>query len=444
VIASALIVSLALLLLNGFFVAASIGLLAARPTRLEELVAQGEPRAKTALSSTRELSVMLAGAQLGITMCSLGLGFAAEPAVARLIAGPLGATELPDGFVHSISFAVGLAIVVFFHMVFGEMAPKNVAISEPERTALWLALPMRIYVTVFRPLIYVLNFVAKAGLKLMGIEARDDLASVHTAEEIGAMIAEAGKEGVLEEFKQRLLSGAIELGTRDAGAAMIPRTEIEAVSVTARPAEIERKGVETGHSRLPVYAGDLDHVLGFVHAKDLLRVGPEERERPLPRRLIRQMLIVPESRKLRPLLIDMRRERRHLALVIDEHGGTAGIVTLEDLLEELVGEIRDEYDVRELGVERLDSRRFVVPGSLRIDEASTRLGVDLPEGEYETVAGFLMDRLGRIPKRRDSVEHDGWRLRVRNMNRRRVVQVLIEPAAKTGASSAARTGGGDG
>jgi CBS domain containing-hemolysin-like protein len=156
------------------------------------------------------------------------------------------------------------------------------------------------------------------------------------------------------------------------------------------------------------------------------------------------MLIVPESRKLRPLLIDMRRERRHLALVIDEHGGTAGIVTLEDLLEELVGEIRDEYDVRELGVERLDERRYLVPGSLRIDETATRLGVELPEGDYETVAGFLMDRLGRIPTRRDAVEHDGWRLRVRSMQRRRIVQVLIEPArGRSGPAEASARSGND-
>jgi CBS domain containing-hemolysin-like protein len=244
------------------------------------------------------------------------------------------------------------------------------------------------------------------------------------------MIAASARAGMLQEFKQRLLSGAIELGERDAASAMVPRTELKAIPRTATPAEIEALVVETGHTRIPVYGEDLDDIIGFVNAKDLLKITPEQRDKPLPSELIRQMLVVPESRKLRSLLVDMRRARRHVALVIDEHGGTAGIVSLEDVLEEMVGEIRDEHDVGELGVEQLGPKRWLVPGGLRIDEAAAGLGVELPEGEYETIAGFLMDQLGRIPKRRDSVVYDGWRLLVRTMRRRRVVQVLIEPAGR--------------
>jgi CBS domain containing-hemolysin-like protein len=445
VTATYLVVAVALLIANGFFVGAEFALIAARRTRIEQLSAEGNARAATALASIRELSFMLAGAQLGITMASLGLGFVAEPAVAHAIeSGLQGVVDLPEGLLHSISFVVALGIVVFFHMVVGEMAPKNIAIAEPERTALWLALPMRLYVNVLRPFIHLLNALANGALRLMRVEPIDEVTSVHTSQEIATMIVEAGEGGMLEEFKQHLLSGAIELGARDAGAAMVPRTEITAVPSTATPADVERVVVESGHSRIPVFSEDIDHVLGFIHAKDLLRVPDNERGSVLRSDLFRQMLIVPESRKLRPLLIDMRRERRHLALVIDEHGGTAGIVTLEDLLEELVGEIRDEYDVRELGVERLDERRYLVPGSLRIDETATRLGVELPEGDYETVAGFLMDRLGRIPTRRDAVEHDGWRLRVRSMQRRRIVQVLIEPArGRSGPAEASARSGND-
>jgi CBS domain containing-hemolysin-like protein len=425
----ALIAAVALLLANGFFVGAEFALIAARRTRIEELASGGNTRAAIAMRSIRELSFMLAGAQLGITMASLGLGFVAEPAVARALEGALeSAFEIPDGLLHSVSFVIALVIVVFFHMVVGEMAPKNIAIAEPERTALWLAVPIRVYVNILRPFIRLLNAAANGGLRLLRVEPRDEVIGVHSAQEIAGMIAHSAEEGLLEEFQERLLSGAIELGERDAGSAMVSRTELRAVPFTASPAEIEELVVQTGHSRLPVYRDDLDSIVGFVHAKDLLRIPEDQRDRAIPASLIRGMFIVPESRKLRPLLVDMRRERRHLALVVDEHGGTAGIVTLEDLLEELVGEIRDEYDVSELGVERLGSGRFLVPGSLRIDEAASRLDVELPEGEYETIAGFLMDRLGRIPKRRDMVEHDGWRLRVRSMYRRRVVQVLIEPA----------------
>jgi len=212
---------------------------------------------------------------------------------------------------------------------------------------------------------------------------------------------------------------------------MVPRTEVNAVAAQSTPADVERMVLQTGHSRLPVFASDIDHILGFVHAKDLLRVDGSARDDVLERGLIRAMLVIPESRRLHALLFDMRRERRHFALVIDEHGGTSGIVTIEDLLEELVGEIRDEYDASELGIEQLSDNRYVVPGSLRIDEVADYVGLQLPEGDYETVAGFVIDRLGRIPKRRDSVRHNEWRLRVRSMQRRRVVRVLIEPATET-------------
>lgn len=429
---TALFASILLLLANGFFVGSEFALIAARRTKIEELAEGGNTRAAIAMSSIRELSFMLAGAQLGITMASLGLGFVAEPAVAHALEGALDSFfEIPQGLLHTISFVIALVIVVFFHMVIGEMAPKNIAIAVPERSALWLAIPIRAYANALRPFIRLLNAAANGGLKLLGVEPKDEVLDVHSAQEIARMVVQSAEEGLLEDFQKRLLSGAIGLGERDAGSAMVSRTELEAVSITATPVEIERLVVRSGHSRIPVFQDDLDNIVGFVHAKDLLRIpAADQRDRPIPRNLIRGMLVVPESRKLRPLLLDMRRERRHFALVIDEHGGTAGIVTLEDLLEELVGEIRDEYDVTELGVERLGGSRFLVPGNLRIDEASSRLEVDLPEGEYETVAGFLMDRLGRIPKRRDVVEHDGWRLRVQSMNRRRVVQVLIEPAAR--------------
>jgi CBS domain containing-hemolysin-like protein len=434
---TAVLVAAMLLLANGLFVGAEFALIAARRTKIEQLALAGSAPAGAALKSVRELSFMLAGAQLGITMASLGLGYVAEPAVATGIESLLESTvELPSGVVHSIAFVVALTIVVFLHMVVGEMAPKNIAIAQPERSALTLAMPMRWYANVFRPFIRLLNALANAGLRALGVEPKDEVHAVHTAREIGTMISKSAEEGMLEEFEEHLLSGAIGLGERDAASAMVPRTEVKAITVTATPADIEKLVLETGHSRLPVYERDLDHVVGFFHAKDLLRVSAEVRNEPLARGLIRTVLIVPESRKLRPLLLDMRREHTHFALVIDEHGGTAGIVTLEDLLEELVGEIRDEYDVSELGVERLGDARYLAPGSLRIDEAADHLGVELPEGEYETIAGFLMDRLGRIPKRRDSVDHDGWRLRVRTMYRRRVVQVLIERSAPKPGSDA--------
>jgi CBS domain containing-hemolysin-like protein len=307
------------------------------------------------------------------------------------------------------------------------MAPKNIAIAEPDKSALWIAIPFRMFVTVFRPFVALLNALANGGTRLLGFEPQDEVSPGHTAEEIGVMIDESAREGMLAEFEHRLLIGAIGFRRRDAAEVMVPRTEMVAVPVTTTAEDLERIVLETGHTRFPVYGQHIDHILGFFHSKDLLRVPADRRTDALPRELIRQMLVVPESRGLHPLLIDMRRQRRHLALVVDEHGGTSGLVTIEDLIEELVGEIRDEHDVEELGVERLGDGRWLVPGALRIDQAADHLDVRLPEGEYETIAGFLMAELGRIPRRRDVIEFDGWRLRVRTMHRRRVVQVLIEP-----------------
>ena len=421
-----------LLLANGFFVGAEFALVAARRTKLEQLVETSD-RANMAIKSIKELSFMLAGAQLGITMCSLGLGFVAEPAVAHLIESALHpVTVIPETLTHAISFVIALTIVTFLHMVIGEMAPKNIAISEPERTALWLAVPFRAFVNVLRPVVRLLNDLANLGTRLCGVTPTEERGDAHTAEEIGAMIEESAREGLIAKPQLRLLAGVIGFRERDAGAAMIPRTEVVAAPVSSTATELEELILQSGHSRIPLYAGDLDDVSGFFHSKDLLQVKGSERGRPLPPSLVRPMPVVPESRRLHPLLLEMQQRRRHFVLVVDEHGGTAGIVTLEDVVEELVGEIQDEYDVSELGIEQLADERFIVPGTLRIDEAADHLGVELPEGEYETVAGFLMDRLGRVPKRRDAVEHDGWRLRVRSMERRRVVQVLIE---RTAASS---------
>jgi CBS domain containing-hemolysin-like protein len=420
-----LLLAVVLLLANGFFVGAEFALVAARRSRIEALASEGSRRATAAMRSVRELSLMLAGAQLGITMASLGLGAVAEPAVAHLFEGPLHGL-VPEQAVHGIALAIALIIVVFLHMVVGEMAPKNIAIAEPERSALWFALPFRIYANAFRPFIALLNWLANGGLRLMRIEPRDELRAAHSAEDIGLLIGEAARSGLLGRFEHRLLSGAVEFGNKDAAAVMIPRTEMVAVPDTATTAEIEKVVLESGLSRLPMHKGDIDNVIGFVHAKDLLRIDEAERNSPLPRRLIRQMLIVPESLRLHPLLYEMRRQRQHFALVLDEHGGTAGVVTLEDLLEELVGDIRDEYDPTEISIARFGEGRFVIPGTMHVAELSERLGLELPEGEYETIAGFLMDRLGRIPRRRDTVEHNGWKIRVLAMHRRRVVQVLVE------------------
>lgn len=340
-----LAVAIVLLGANGFFVAAEFALVAARRSRIEQLAAEGDVRAQVVARSLRELSFMLSAAQLGITMASLGLGYVAEPAVASLLEPPVAAVGLPEGVTHTVSFLVALTVVVFLHMVIGEMVPKNVAIARPDVTALRLAVPMRAYTTAFRPLIRLLNVLANAGVRLFGVEPRDEMSMAHTGEEIAGMLAVSRGAGVLEEDEHRLMSGALGFPDRQVAAVMVPRSQVVAVRAGASVEEVERVAVERGHSRLPVFGRDLDEVLGFLHAKDLLRLDPPARRRPLPRELVRRMLVVPESAGLQEVLVDMRRARLHFAVVVGQGGATTGIVTLEDVLEQLVGDIRDEHDV---------------------------------------------------------------------------------------------------
>lgn len=412
-----------LLIANGFFVAAEFAFTVARKDVIEKI---GTRPAKAALGAMKELSNTLAGAQVGITVATLLLGFVAEPSVARLLELFLGWVPIPSSLLHSIALVIAILVVVFLHMVVGEMAPKNVAIATPERLAVWLGIPWRAYMTIFRPLVFVLNRIANVSLRVFGVEPRDELETVHTAEDLATIIAAGRQEGVIEEFASRLLAGAILFSERAASEVMVPRPDIVALPVSATPADLERVVTEEGFSRIPIYQVDIDDIVGFLHAKDLLSIPDDRYNEPFDPDLIRQLMVAPESAPVRPLLAEMQQTGRHLALIIDEHGGAAGLLSLEDIVEELVGEIRDEYDEGEVSVRRIgEADWFYVPGSTRPDQLRHQVGIKLPEGEYETVGGFVMDRLGRIPRRGDRIEYDGWVLRVRRMEGRRVAEVEL-------------------
>jgi len=338
------VIAVVLLLANGFFVAVEFSLVGSRRTKLEPMAEAGSRRADRALDAVGDLNVQLAGAQLGITIASLGLGFVAEPAVAHLLQRLFGFTGLSDGVSHSIAVVVGLAIVVFLHMVVGEMVPKNYTLADPEGTLLRVVTLDRAYLAVFRPVVRVLTWLAGLGLRMLRVEPRTELATAHTAEELAVMLSASHEEGLIEDFAADLLAGVLDFGGRDVGAAMVPRERICWIDRDTTVAEAEAVVVEHGHSRLPVVGRDLDEVLGFVHAKDLLTLAPEAATGPVPLRLVRRMLVVPRERSAEDLLLSMRRSRVHLALVVEHDGTTAGLITLEDLLEELVGDILDESD----------------------------------------------------------------------------------------------------
>src|SRR5215207_1573199 len=347
--AGALLATAVLLVANAFFVAVEFAVVATPRTKIEPLADRGHRRARLAVRAIRDLNPQLAGAQLGITMASLLLGFVAEPAFAHAIEDLLHPLGVPDGLSHGIAFALALALVSFAHMVVGEMIPKNIAIAQPDRTLLALSVPNRAYVTLFRPVIWALNASANGLVRLLGTEPVSEISVAHTADEIALMVGASRQEGLIEEVAHQLLTGALDLGGRPVRSVMTPRRRVVAVPAAATPVEAERVVTTSGHTRLVVTgSGGLDDVVGFVHAKDLLTVPPEARGRPLPVRVVRQMLVLREATTLEEALVAMQRARLHLALVVgDEADTTIGIVALEDVLEALVGDIRDESD-REL------------------------------------------------------------------------------------------------
>ena len=339
-----LVAAIALLAANGAFVAKEFALVASRRTKLEGLADDGSLRARLAFEAANELPLQLASSQLGVTMASLGLGAVAEPLVAHGLENALGGLGIPNGLTDTLALIIGLGVVVFFHMVIGEMVPKYVSLADPERVLLAVAIPNRIYVAIFRPIIRVLGWLGNVGTRALGIEPRSDLSSIPTAEEIASMLAASREEGLIEEMAHDLLSGALDFGERPVREVMVPRESISSVSRDATVADAEALIVASGHTRLLVVGPDVDDVVGFVHAKDLLTVPAETRDRPLPLARIRRVLILPEGRPLDEVLVAMRRSRTHVGVVVGEDRRVCGLATLEDLLEHLVGDISDESD----------------------------------------------------------------------------------------------------
>jgi CBS domain containing-hemolysin-like protein len=340
--------AVALLVANGFFVAVEFALIASRRAALEPLADAGDRRARRALGFADQLNLQLAGSQLGITMASLGLGAVAEPALASIIESGIELVgDVPEGVVHAIGFGVALTIVVFAHMVVGEMVPKNIAITAPERTLLGLSGLNRIYVTLFGPVIRVLNALANGAMRLFGVEPHDERVTAHTADELARLLADSRAEGILEGTAHDLLAGALDLGGKEVASVMVPADRVVAVDRSATVAEAEAAIVDSGVTRLLVRAGG-GPIIGFVHAKDLLALPGAARDRPIPMGRIRRVLVLEATAPLDVALVTMRWSRTHVATVVDPSASRqfVGLATLEDVLESIVGDIRDETDDR--------------------------------------------------------------------------------------------------
>jgi CBS domain containing-hemolysin-like protein len=412
---------LLLILATGFFVAVEFALVAVDRDRVELDAAAGSRRARATSSALRRLSFYLSGAQLGITVTSLVVGFIAEPTIASALEPVVGGV-VGDERASGISIALALALATLVSMVVGELVPKSIAIAKPRPTAYALAAPMVLISGVLGPLISFLNGAANWTVRRLGIEPQEELTSVRSLQELELLIRSSGEEGTLEPEALTLLTRSIRFGEKDAADALVPRGSVTSVASDETIAGLAAKAVETGHSRFPVIGADLDDVRGVVHVKDVYRVPFSARATTSIDTVMVPAFVVPETRDLADLLADLRRMGTHLAVVVDEHGGTAGIITLEDVL----GEIDDEHDRllhRLTVVER--AGEWLLDGSLHPDEVFDACGFRIPEGDYETLAGFVLDRLGRIPDVGDGFDHDDWRLEVTARDRLRVATVRL-------------------
>ena len=409
---------------NAAFVAAEFALVAVDRTRVDERARQGSAAAARVQALLDRLSYHLSGAQLGITVTSLMLGFLAEPAVAAAIEPGLEALfgEVPRG----VSIALALAIATVVQMVFGELVPKSLATSRPLESSFALARPTAIYGAFARPVVGGLDNLAARITRRLGVEPAHELEGTPDRDELEHLIRSSGEEGMLDEGEVDLLTRSIRLADKSADDAMIPRVRVAAIHDEATVAELVELAVMTGHSRFPVMADGLDDLVGVVHVKAVHGVPIGARANTRVVELMAPVVAVPEARDLDELLVELRGGGQQLAVVIDEHGGTAGIITLEDILEELVGEIDDEHDEITTSLTRVEAMgSTVVPASLHPDEVRDLTDFEMPEGEYETLAGLVLDRLGEIPTPGDRCTVDGWRLEVVAMERLRIASVRV-------------------
>lgn len=422
---------------TGVFVAAEFSLVTLDRGAVERARDAGDRSAPGILAALRTLSTQLSGAQVGITLTTLLVGFLVEPSVSRLLQPPLGAAGVPDAAVPPVSVGVGMFLATTASMLVGELIPKNLALSVPMATARWAVPLQRAFTFATLPLIRLLNGSANRVLHALGIEPREELSSSRSPEELAALVRRSAQAGTLDEGTAVLLARSLDFSQHTAADVMTHRVRMVSVRRDDTAADVVRLARQTGHSRFPVLGEGLDDVLGVVHVKRAISV-PHERRADVPAAaLMSEALRVPETVRLDPLLVQLRQQGLQMAVVSDEYGGTAGVVTLEDLIEELVGEVADEHDRARTGARRVRDGSWMVPGLMRPDEVRDVVGVDIPDGPaYETLGGFVMARLGRIPAVGDEVVVAGGTLRVERLDGRRVERLRFVPTSGESAASA--------
>ena len=436
------LLAVVLILACAVFVAAEFSLTTLEPSELERSAAAGERGAASALKAVRRLTFELSGAQLGITITSLVVGMLAEPSLARLLEGPLASIGLSESTASTVALVLGVTLSTAAVMVFGELVPKNWAISRPLVVARMVAGPQRTFSQVFGPLIRHLNNTANRVVRRLGLEPIETLASARAPDELVALARRSAAEGLLEPDSADMFGRILHLRELTAEHVMTPRVDVAAVPASATGRDVVARAVATGLSRFPVHGDGLDDLIGVVHVADVVALDEADRDRVRAAELATEPLLVPYSLSVDRLL-DQLRAARSMALVIDEYGGVAGVVTQEDIVEEVVGEVFDEHDpVEEPDLVAVADGEWDVDGSVRLDELAM-IGLDVPEGAYDTVAGLVAAALGRVPDVGDTVELAGWRLTVGEVDHHHATRVRLGAAVDADGADGTDGEGGD-
>jgi CBS domain containing-hemolysin-like protein len=412
---------------TALFVTAEFSLVALDRPTVQRAIDEGDEGAATVLRSLRQLSTQLSAAQVGITLTTLIVGYLAEPSIGRLLSGPLRGLGLSEGMATSISTTLALVLVTVFSMVFGELMSQFLGISAPLAAAKVVAGPVRFFAAAVRPLIAILNGSANAALRAMGITPQEELSGARTPQELASLVRRSAEQGTLEAGTARIVTRSLDFGERTAADVMTPRVRCSGIERTARAEDVIRLARQTGHSRFPVIGDDWDDIDGLVHVKKAIAVPHDRRPEVPVSALMVQPVMVPETIRLDPLLLQLRAAGLQMVVVVDEYGGTSGVVTLEDVVEEIVGEVSDEHDRTQQDWQQLSDGSWMVPGLWRPDQVRDHVGAVVPDGPtYETVGGFAMAVLGRIPAAGDEVTLPGWLVRVERMDGRRVDRLRFQ------------------
>lgn len=420
-----LVIVFVLVFLNGFFVAAEFSLVKVRQSRLTQLAREGNRRASYALRVNKKLDTYLSATQLGITLASLGLGWVGEPAVSELLIEPLmhqlGVSD--PRLISTISVVIGFSIITFLHIVVGELAPKSLAIQKTEEASLWLSAPLLMFYKVFKPVIWLLNTAANGALHLIGIEPASESEAAHSEEEIRILMNQSAKSGVIDKDEMKLMDNIFDFSDMLAREVMLPRTDMDCLYTNLSWEENMKIVTETKHSRYPVAVEDKDQIIGFVHITDLLLPEPEHSENLAE--MVRPILNVPESMEVSHVLRLMQKKHSQLTLVVDEYGGTAGLLTAEEILEEIVGDLHDEFEDERPEVEKIAEGAYSVDGRLLIEDVNDLIGSTIEDDEVDSIGGWLFKELEGAPAKGKKVQLRNFLFEVEESGRLRITRVKI-------------------